>query len=157
VTRRALVPTIVVTLAVLLVLPAGSTAQATKPAPGKPATSKQAAALQGTWIITSINGQAAAPGTPQLTLTFTGDKYHQAVDGVVNERGTIKLDASKKPMTFDLAITEGQDTGKAQLGIIEVIGDKLRASLDQPNAGKRPADFEMRPGEIAVVGQRKKP
>ena len=155
------VRTIVAALAVLA-LPAGMAAQTTKPvppkpAPAKPAASKQAAALQGTWIITSINGEAAAPGTPELTLTFKGDTYEQALDGKVNERGTVKLDTAKKPMTIDFAITEGQDAGKTQLGIIEATGDSLRASFDQPNANKRPADFEVREGTLAIIGKRKKP
>ena len=156
------VRTIVVALAALA-LPAGLAglaAQGAKPAPPKPAASKQAAgkqaaALQGTWVITSVNGKPAGP--PELTLTFKGDTYEQALDGKVNERGTLKLDTSKKPMTVDFAITEGSDAGKAQLGIIEVTGDSLKASFDQPNAGKRPADFEAREGAIAVVGTRKKP
>src|SRR5262245_1534265 len=61
-----------------------------------------AAALQGTWQVTSINGESAPDGTPPLTLTFTGDKYQQALGGEVNERGTMKIDGSKKPMTIDL-------------------------------------------------------
>ena len=85
-------------------------------------------------MITSINGQTAPQGSPEMTLTFTGDTYHQTLGGEVNERGTIKLDASKKPMTIDLIITEGPDAGKTQLGIFEVTGDTVRASLDTPGA-----------------------
>ena len=136
----------------LFVMSAGLAAQGGKPA----AASKAAASLQGTWTVTSINGKPAGEGSPELTLTFAGDKYHQAVGGTVNERGTIKIDASKKPMTIDFAITEGTDAGKAQLGIFEVKGDTLRASLDQPGAGKRPTSFEVTEGALAVVGTRKK-
>ena len=159
------VRSIVAALAVLA-LPAGLAAQATKPAPAKPAPNqpaaskpspnKQAAVIQGTWIVVSINGNQQAPGTPDLTLTFTGDKYHQSVGADVNERGTVKVDASKQPMTIDLAITEGQDAGKAQLGIIDVAGDELRANFDMPNAGKRPADFAAREGTLSIVARRKK-
>ncbi len=159
------VRSIVVALAVLA-LPAALAAQATKPAPAKPAPNKpaagkaspnkQAAALQGTWLVVSINGNQAAPGTPELTLTFTGDKYHQSVGADVNERGTVKLDASKQPMTIDLAITEGQDAGKVQLGIIDVAGDEMRANFDTPNAGKRPADFQPGQGTLSIVAKRKK-
>lgn len=119
-------------------------------------SSKAAAPLQGTWIVTSINGKPSPGGEQELTLTFAGDTYRQAVGGKVNERGTIKIDASKKPMTIDLAITEGSDAGKTQLGIVEVKGDTMRASFDLPGVGKRPASFEMKEGELAVVGQRKK-
>ena len=137
----------------LFVMSVGLAAQSGKPAPA----SKAAAPLQGTWMITSINGKSAGEGSPELTLTFAGDKYQQALGGTVNERGTIKIDASKKPMTIDLAITEGTDAGKAQLGIFEVKGDTLRVSLDLPGAGKRPTSFEVTEGALAVIGARKKP
>jgi len=114
------------------------------------------AALQGTWVITSINGQPAPEGAPEMTLTFTGDKYHQTLGGEVNEHGTTKVDASKKPMTIDLIITEGSDAGKTQLGIIEVSGDTVRASLDTPGAGQRPADFTVKDTSLVFEGKKKK-
>ena len=110
--------------------------------------------LQGTWVITSINGQATPEGSPEMTLTFTGDKYHQTLGGEVNERGTIKLDKSKKPMMIDLIIAEGDDAGKTQLGIIEVSGDTVRANLDTPGLQQRPPDFTIKEGFVMFVGRR---
>ena len=121
----------------------------------KPGTG--AAALQGTWIITSVNGQTAPEGSPQMTLTFAGDKYHQTVGSEVTERGTIKVDASKKPMTIDLMIAEGSDAGKTQLGVIELSGDTLRANLDTPGARQRPSDFTVKEGFVMFEGKKKKP
>jgi uncharacterized protein (TIGR03067 family) len=115
-----------------------------------------ASPLEGTWVITSINGQASPEGSPEMTLTFTGDKYHQAVGADVNERGTIKIDKTKKPMTIDLIISEGQDAGKTQLGIFEVAGDTLRANLDTPGAQQRPPDLTIKDGFIMFVGKKKK-
>jgi uncharacterized protein (TIGR03067 family) len=135
--------------AVLAVLALQPRADAQQPA-------KAAAALQGTWSITSINGQAAGQGQPELVLVFKGDAYEQSVGGEINERGSVKLDVSKKPMTIDLSIAEGSDAGKTQLGIFEVSGDTLRASFDTPGAGKRPADYEAREGALSIVGTRKK-
>ena len=131
-----------------IALSAGVTAQDSK-------DTKGAAALQGTWVITSFNGQAAPEGAPEMTLTFTADKYHQTLGGEVNERGTIKLDASKKPMMIDLIITEGSDAGKTQLGIFEVTGDTLRAVLDTPGTNQRPTDFTVKEGFIMFVGKKK--
>ena len=116
-----------------------------------------AAALQGTWVISSLNGQSAPEGSPELKLTFAGDKYHQTLGTEVNERGTFKVDASKQPMTIDLIITEGQDAGKTQLGVFEVTGDTLRASLDTPGAAQRPADFTSKDGVLSFVGKKSKP
>ena len=91
-----------------------------------------------------------------MTLTFTGDKYHQTVGGQINERGTIKLDAAKKPMTIDLIITEGSDAGKTQLGIIEATGDTLRASFGFAGAPQRPTDFTVKEGSLMVLGKKQK-
>jgi uncharacterized protein (TIGR03067 family) len=115
------------------------------------------AALQGTWMITTINGQAMPAEGPAMTLTFNGEKYHQTVGGKVTERGTIKVDASKKPMTIDLLIAEGDDAGKIQLGIIELTGDQLRASLDLPNAKQRPTDLNAKDAAFTFAGKRQKP
>lgn len=111
--------------------------------------SKDAVAdLQGTWVMTSIKGQPIPDAAPQLRVTFTGDKYEQRLNGEVNERGTIRMDASKKPATIDFVITEGEDAGKTQLGIIEVTGDTMRASLAEPAAPERPADFVAKDGVL---------
>ena len=133
------------TLIAGLALAASIATQGTKPT--------AAAALQGTWLITSINGKAAPEGSP-LTLTFAGDKYHQTYGGEVNERGTIKVNAAKKPMTIDLIITEGSDAGKTQLGIIAVTGDTLRAKFGTPGAQQRPTDFTITEGSLMVEGKK---
>ena len=122
--------------------------------PAKPAAAT--AALQGTWVMTSMNGQAPPAGEPELTLTFAGDTYHQTVGGKVNERGTIKVDGTKKPMTIDLLITEGSDANKTQLGIFEVTGDTLKAAFGAPGATQRPTDFSGKDGFIAVMKKQKK-
>jgi uncharacterized protein (TIGR03067 family) len=115
-----------------------------------------AAALQGTWAITSINGRAQPPGEPTVTLTITGGQYQQARGSDVNERGTIQIDASTTPMAVDFLIAEGPGAGTTQLAIIEVSGDTMRASLDMPGAGRRPVEFAAREGAIVLVAQKVK-
>ena len=104
--------------------------------------------LQGTWRLTSLNGRAIPAQGPQITLSIVGERYQQATDGKVTERGTLKLDGSKQPMTVDLTITEGDDSGKAQMGIVEVTDGTLRMCLDTPGAGQRPAEFAVKDGVI---------
>jgi uncharacterized protein (TIGR03067 family) len=133
-----------------IALVTGFAGQAGKPQ-GKPAP----AAIQGTWIVGSINGQEAPSGAQEMTLTFTGEKYEQALGGQVNERGTFKVDAAKKPMTIDLAIGEGTDAGKTQLGIFEVSGDSMKLHLDSPGAAQRPTDFTGKEGSFIVVAKKK--
>ena len=141
--------TIMIASLLLTATVAGDQAKPAKPAAGT-------AALQGTWAITSMNGQAPQEGSPELTLTFAGDKYHQTEGGKVNERGTFKVDATKKPMTIDLVITEGGDAGKTQLGVIEVTADTLRAGFGAPGATQRPADFSGKEGFVVVMKKQKK-
>jgi uncharacterized protein (TIGR03067 family) len=136
----------VYTMVAALALAASLSAQGTK-AP---------AALQGTWVVASINGQPAPDGSSEMSLTFAGDKYHQTVNGEVNERGTFAVDASKKPMTIDLTITEGADAGTVQLGILEITGDSMRLALDMPGAKQRPGDFTVKEGAIVVAATKKK-
>lgn len=119
----------------------------------KPQLAKGATALQGTWEVSSINGQAASPGN-ELKLTFEGQKYHQTSAGTINERGTFKVDPTKKPMTIDLSITEGTDAGKTQLGLIEVTGDTMRCTFNQPGVAERPASLTE--GAIVVVAKKSK-
>jgi uncharacterized protein (TIGR03067 family) len=140
-------------LALLLAFVPAVLAQGAKPADPNAAA---LASLQGKWVINSLNGQSAPEGGMEISLTFTGDKYAQTMNGEVNERGTIKLDASKKPMTIDLIITEGSDAGKTQLGVIQVTGDKLTANLDMPGAGQRPADLAPREGSLLFVATKAK-
>lgn len=118
--------------------------------------SKATASLQGTWVVASINGQAPPDGAAEMSLTFAGDKYHQTLGGEVNERGTFAIDASKKPMTIDLTITEGSDAGKVQLGIVEITGDSMRLALDIPGAKQRPGDFTVKEDGIVVMATKKK-
>ena len=113
--------------------------------------------LQGTWRLTSLNGRAIPAQGPQITLSIVGERYQQATDGKVTERGTLKLDGSKQPMTVDLAITEGDDSGKAQIGIVEVTDGTLRMCLDTPGAGQRPSEFGVKDGVIVFEARKNEP
>jgi uncharacterized protein (TIGR03067 family) len=110
--------------------------------------------FQGTWILTSPDGQPIAQGG-ELTITITGDKYAQALAGAVNERGTVKVDATKKPTWIDLTITEGPDAGKLQVGLIEVTGGAMKGVLGAAGDTTRPASLTPAPGVISFVGKKK--
>lgn len=143
--------TYLATLVAAVALTVGAQAQEVKGTTG----TRDPAPLEGTWVITSINGQEVPEGAQPLTLTFNGDKYYQTLGTDVNERGSFKLDTSAKPMTIDLMIVEGDDAGKTQLGIVEIAGDTVRASFDTPGAGERPTDFAQKEGNVNFVGKKK--
>ena len=120
------------------------------------ATSKALAPLQGTWTIASINGQDPAAGGATMTITFTGDKYSQTVNGTVNERGTFKIGVDKKLTTIDLAITEGGDANKIQLGLVEIDGATMKLKLSLPGQTTRPEDFSERADAILAILKKQK-
>ena len=128
------------------------------PAQTKPAAAAAVPAalkpLQGTWILTTPDGQPMAQ-SGDLTIEVTGDKYAQAVAGAVNERGSIKLDATRTATWIDLTITEGDDAGKLQVGLIEVTGGLMKGVFGQAGATTRPASLTPSPGVISFVGKKK--
>lgn len=93
--------------------------------------------LHGTWVITAAEGRKLPPGA-HVAMVITADGYHGITNGKINERGTMKVDASAKPMTIDLVISEGTSAGKTQLGVFEVSGDTVQLALAEPGATSRP-------------------
>ena len=118
--------------------------------------SKELASLQGVWLLTTVNDQNLSDQGVEMALAIDGTKYREVVNGTVDETGTFKLDATKKPMTFDLTILEGNDAGKVQLGIIEVTGDVAKGLFAEPGATTRPADFNSNDGAIFFIAKRVK-
>jgi len=117
------------------------------------AVPKEMQPLQGTWVMTQVNGDPA-PG--ETALVITGSKYAETVNGTVDETGLFKVDASKTPMTVDLIIQEGDAAGKTQLGIIDVKGDTMRLLLNSAGDTMRPTSLEKADGELFIVAQKKK-
>jgi uncharacterized protein (TIGR03067 family) len=137
----------IATLVMMGALAVGAAAQQQDAVP------KDLAPLQGTWVVTQVNGESL-PG--EMALVISGSKYSETVGGTVDETGTIKVDASKTPMTIDLIIAEGNDAGKTQLGIVEVKDDVMRCLLNAPGAGTRPTSLDKGDGELFVVAKKKK-
>ena len=117
--------------------------------------SKVLTALQGTWIFTSQNGQDMSGG-PEVSVTITDNKYAQTIAGEVAERGTFKLDESKKPMTMDLTILEGQSAGKSQVGIFELTETKMTVKLADAGETTRPTNFNQEDGFFLITMAKKK-
>jgi uncharacterized protein (TIGR03067 family) len=111
--------------------------------------------LQGTWVFTSIGGQDTA-GSPEVIVTITDNKYVQTVGGEVVEKGTFKIDETKKPMTMDLSIAEGQSAGMTQVGIFEVTDTTMKANLAEAGGATRPTDFNQTEGFFIITATKRK-
>jgi uncharacterized protein (TIGR03067 family) len=102
--------------------------------------------MQGRW--SAAGGEQAGEAIPKedvktIRFVITNDSYTFTMSGH-HEKGTLKLDASKKPKTVDIHITEGGDAGQTQLGIYELEGDTLKICFAQAGQ-ERPTEFATKP------------
>ena len=123
--------------------------------PAAPALSKTLAAVQGTWIFTQMDGQDVAGSGQEIAVTITDNKYVQTINGQVVERGTFKLDDTKKPWTIDLSIVEGNDAGKTQVGIVQLTGNTMVGKLADSGVTTRPTDFAQSEGAFVFTAVKK--
>jgi uncharacterized protein (TIGR03067 family) len=105
---------------------------------------KPLALLQGSWVLTSLEGEGLPAGV-HVGLVFSGDAYQGVRSGKIDERGTIRIDPAASPMTIDLVITEGKYAGKTQLGLVDLAGDAMTLVLAEPGAPVRPKSLSESP------------
>lgn len=135
------------------VVSAVSASQAMRSQAAKPAS--VLAAVQGAWLMTSSNGQDMTGTGVEVVVTIKDNTYVQSANGQVVERGTFKLDETKKPMTIDLQIVEGDDAGQTQLGVLEVTGKTMTGNLAAPGVTARPKDLVQAEGTFTFTATKK--
>ncbi len=100
-------------------------------------------ALQGVWLIeaATLEGRDHIDDFKGMKLTVTDDKY--AIDFAENsDKGTIKLDVTKKPRQIDFTTSQkGPFKGRDLVGIYELKGDTVVVCINSEK-GDRPAKFE---------------
>ncbi|MBI2807355.1 MAG: TIGR03067 domain-containing protein [Planctomycetes bacterium] len=104
-------------------------------------------ALNGTWLPTAaeLSGQAFPDDVRKaITLVIKGNEYTVTI-GQVTDKGTVKIDATKKPRALDIVGGEGPNKGKTFLAIYELKGDTLRICYDLLGK-KRPTEFATKKG-----------
>jgi uncharacterized protein (TIGR03067 family) len=114
--------------------------------------------IQGTWKFVSqeMAGKSRpAEDVAKLTITFDGDKWTVREGTNVVQAGTHKFDASKKPVTIDAAVTEGEGKGSTMLGIYERDGDTMKVCFD-PQGKARPTSFKAGEGQFSATLKREK-
>jgi uncharacterized protein (TIGR03067 family) len=115
---------------------------------------KELAALQGTWQVVSMNGESPSDQGAENAFVVNGSAYQEIVNGAIDETGTIKLDATKKPIWFDLSIEQGNDAGTFQPGVIEIGTDTFAAAFTAPGDTSRPTDVKN--GAVTVTARKRK-
>jgi uncharacterized protein (TIGR03067 family) len=103
--------------------------------------------LQGTWSILTLEMDgvempAGAPGGSKIVVK--GDRFTTIAMGAAYD-GTVTLDSTKNPKTFELKFTTGPEKGNTSLGIYELDRDNWKICLTV--SGKtRPRTFATTAG-----------
>jgi uncharacterized protein (TIGR03067 family) len=124
------------------------------------ANKKDLEKMQGDWACVSavMDGQKFSDDDAQSFFrTVKGDEYSLSLFTKTLEKGTFKIDATKKPKTMDGYPSYLKDKSKPNLGIYELDGDKLTTCFAQPGK-ERPTKFESKEGsgQTLAVWEREK-
>jgi uncharacterized protein (TIGR03067 family) len=103
--------------------------------------------LEGNWNVVAleVEGQEMPAGMlGAARIVVEGARFQSLGMGAVYE-GTMKLDPSANPKTFDLTFTAGPEKGNTALGIYTLEGDDWKLCLTT-RGGDRPTKFATAPG-----------
>jgi uncharacterized protein (TIGR03067 family) len=103
-----------------------------------------AKSMDGTWLPSAaeLAGEKFPDEVRKIIKLVIDDGKYTVTVGKNPDRGTVKLDPSKKPKEMDITGTEGPNKGKTFLAIYEMTDDEtLRVCYDL--SGKaRPSEFK---------------
>ena len=111
--------------------------------------------MEGKWK--AVVHEADGKPTPKeetdkvdTTLVVKDGKYEIYFAGKFADRGTIKLDPTKKPKQIDVTGEEGTDKGKTMKGIYEIDADHMQVCFAQAGS-ERPTEFKTKEGTFQVL------
>jgi uncharacterized protein (TIGR03067 family) len=113
--------------------------------------------LQGAWRGDSLQIKGdylPISEASSLRLLFAKDTFRVEQGGRVTVRGTFTLDATQKPKTIDLAITQtvqAENQGTMVLGIYELGKGTLTICTTKANGQDRPKKLASRAGSTHTV------
>ena len=100
--------------------------------------------LQGTWNIVAFELDGRKMPAVGSKIVVKGNRFTTIAMGATYD-GTLAVDVTKTPKTFDLIFTAGPEKGNTSFGIYELDGDTWKICL--AITGKdRPKKFATKPG-----------
>ena len=119
--------------------------------------SKILSSVQGIWAMTHANGQDLTGSGQDVLITIKDETYVQSLNGQIVEKGTFKIDDTKKPLALDIMVVEGDDAGQKQLAIFELdpTGKIMKVAISQAGAPVRPSAFAIADGVEMLVFTKK--
>jgi uncharacterized protein (TIGR03067 family) len=113
---------------------------------------KELDALQGSWKVVTLEmngGSAPAAAIQGAKIIIKGDQFVSIAMGATLT-GTIEINPSVTPKTFDLVYASGSGLGHRSLGIYELDGNKWKACFTAREAA-RPTEFAAPKGSAVVL------
>jgi len=114
---------------------------------------KEMEKFAGKWSVVGMESGGKsldADDAKQLALVIKGKDYEVQQGGVTIDKGTLKLDAAKKPKTIDVMPSMGPNAGKTIPAIYEFKGEELRICYDL-SAKDRPTEFKTKEGTSLLL------
>lgn len=104
-------------------------------------------ALQGTWLVVEVevDGEQMPMSTPPDARIVVDGSHVTSLGMGAAYQGTLEVDQTTKPKSFDLIITAGHAAGTRNLGIYKLEGGRWTICL-ATRGTRRPAEFATRPG-----------
>jgi uncharacterized protein (TIGR03067 family) len=119
-----------------------------------------AKSMDGTWLPSTaeLGGEKFPDEVRKSIKLVIGDGKYTVTVGKEPDKGTVKLDPSKKPKSMDITGVEGPTKGKTILAIYEMTGDTLKICYDL-SGNARPTAFKTTTGSrlFLVTYHREKP
>lgn len=119
-----------------------------------------AKSMDGTWLPSTaeLGGEKFPDEVRKSIKLVIGDGKYTVTVGKEPDKGTVKLDPSKKPKSMDITGVEGPTKGKTILAIYEMTGDTLKICYDL-SGNARPSAFKTTTGSrlFLVTYHRGKP
>jgi uncharacterized protein (TIGR03067 family) len=103
--------------------------------------------LQGVWAVTSLELEGAPLGDAAFSaakIAVKGNNFTSVGMGAIY-RGTLEVDATRKPKSLSMRFTEGPETGNTNRGIYELEGDIWKLCLSM-TGGPAPTKFATSAG-----------
>jgi uncharacterized protein (TIGR03067 family) len=124
------------------------------------AAAKDLKRMEGDWAAVSMESDGIKIPDEDAMAFFRsvkGDRYTMSRYRKAVGKGTIKLDATKKPRAIDALPAGAVGEGKSVLGIYEFDGKKLKLCFARPGKD-RPTEFKSKEGSgyTLTVWQREK-
>jgi uncharacterized protein (TIGR03067 family) len=112
--------------------------------------------LQGNWVLASSErdgNKLTEDQVKAIRRTIKGNELTVTRDGEEILKATLKVDASKKPMTIDITLDGGE--GQTLKGIYELNGEEQKVCYGRPGED-RPTEFAAGEGRTLSVWKKEK-